>query len=373
MPKAAPALQPLIWLERMYRWIRALLFLIPAEAAHRLGILALRLLGVAPARRRSSRARATRSSIDLSVSVGGLSLPNPIGLAAGLDKNAEAIPGLFALGFGAVEVGTVTPRAQPGNPKPRLFRIPERQALINRMGFNNDGAVEVASRLARLGWRPAPIGGNLGKNRDTPIERANEDYVRCAELLAPLCDYLVVNASSPNTPGLRELQEPERLVSLLTGIRSAMERIGRRRPLFVKIAPDLSEAALGAIVDVALSSGIEGLIATNTTIERPFAHRLSPEPGGLSGAPLRQMATETVKRAYRHSGGRLTVVGTGGIFSGADAYEKIRAGASWVQVYTGLIYRGPGLVAAMLRELEALLVRDGYRSVLEAIGTAARG
>ena len=356
----------------VYRWVRAILFLLPAEAAHRLGILALRLLGRAPALCRRRRASATRSSVDLSVQAAGLALPNPIGLAAGLDKNAEAIPGLFALGFGAVEIGTATPRAQPGNPMPRLFRIPEQQALINRMGFNNDGAVEIARRVSQLAWRPGPIGGNVGKNWDTPIERAFEDYAQCAVRLAPVCDYLVVNASSPNTPGLRELQEPDRLGAVLAAVRSASATAGKRTPLFVKIAPDLTEPELERVVQVALDCGGEGLIATNTTVQRPFAHALSAEPGGLSGAPLRDMATNAVRRAYAYSQGRLCIVGTGGIFNGADAYEKIRAGASWVQLYTALVYRGPGLVTQMLRELEQLLVRDGFSRLADAVGSAAR-
>lgn len=354
----------------MYRWLRALLFRIPAETAHRLGMRVLRLLGAAPRLGRWTRARATRSSVNLSLQACGLEFPNPLGIAAGLDKNAEVVPGLFGLGFGSIEVGTVTPRAQPGNPEPRLFRIPEHQALINRMGFNNVGAVEVAARLRQLTCHPGPIGANLGKNMDTPIERAVEDYVYCAQLLAPVCDYLVINASSPNTPGLRGLQEPERLTALLAEVQSSLEKSGTAKPLLLKIAPDLSENALDAIVDIATANRIQGLIATNTTNQRPFHHRLSSQPGGLSGAPLRAMATEAIKRLYTRSAGRLTVVGVGGIFTGADAYEKIRAGASWVQIYTSFIYRGPGAAKAILRELEGLLKRDGFGSVTEAIGAS---
>jgi dihydroorotate dehydrogenase len=237
------------------------------------------------------------------------------------------------------------------------------------MGFNNVGAVELAARLARLHWRPGPVGVNLGKNRDTPLQHAVDDYVRCTELLAPVSDYLVINASSPNTPGLRDLQQAERLAALLGAVRSSMETAGRARPIFLKIAPDLSKEAQDAIVDIALACGIQGLIATNTTVERPFSHAVSVESGGLSGEPLREMATRAVRHIYRRSGGQLSVVGVGGIFSGADAYEKMRAGASWVQLYTGLIYRGPNAVADILQELEVLLKRDGFRSAIEAIGS----
>jgi dihydroorotate dehydrogenase len=353
----------------VYRWLRAPLFLIPAEPAHRLGMQVLKLLGRSSRLSRWKRARATRTSIDLSIRAAGLELANPVGLAAGLDKNAEAVIGLFALGFGAVEVGTVTSHAQPGNPKPRLFRIRKECALLNRMGFNNVGAAEVAARLARLASRPGPVGVNIGKGRDTPIEQAVEDYVRCAEVLAPVADYLVVNASSPNTPGLRQLQEPERLAALLAAVRSAVDRVGPPRPLLVKISPDLAPNAIDEIVDVAIAAGAQGLIATNTTTQRPFSHRLSSEQGGVSGAPLREMATQTVRRVFARSRGRLSVVGVGGIFSGADAYEKIRAGSSWVQIYTGLVYQGPSVVSHILRELEALLRRDGFTSLRDAVGT----
>src|SRR5262244_3864402 len=215
-------------------------------------MLALRLLGAVPPWRRPKRARLTRSSVDLSVRAAGLSLPNPIGLGAGLDKNAEAIPGLFALGFGAVEVGTVTPRAQPGNPKPRLFRITSHHALINRMGFNNRGAEDAARRLTTNRWRPGPIGANIGKNRDTPLDRSVDDYLRCVDLLAPVSDYLAINVSSPNTPNLRELQEAERLSELLEAVGQRLDR-ARPVPIFLKIAPDLADSALDELVDVALA------------------------------------------------------------------------------------------------------------------------
>jgi dihydroorotate dehydrogenase len=351
----------------MYRILRALLFLLPAEFAHRIGIRALKLLGCSPALAQRIRVRSTHGSLDLSTSIGSIRFPNPIALAAGFDKDAEAVEGWFALGLGAVEVGTVTPRAQAGNPPPRLFRVAEHQALINRMGFNNRGVEEMARRLARLKWRPAPLGVNLGKNHDTPLDQAIADYVRSAAKLAPFADYLVLNASSPNTPGLRELQEPQHLSRLLKSVRDEVLKVAPR-PLFLKIAPDLSNDALDAIVDLALSARIDGLIATNTTVQRPFNHPFAAEPGGLSGAPLRSMATAVIRRAYLRSEGRLPIIGVGGVFTAADAYEKIRAGASAVQVYTALVYQGPSLVSSILRGLARLLEKDGFPSVSAAVG-----
>lgn len=360
----------------MYRLVRAILFLLPAEAAHNLAMFALRLFGFLRgsserARHRALRA-AARSGVDLRVPLAGLSLEHPIGLAAGLDKNAEAVTGLFAVGFSAVEVGTVTPRAQPGNAKPRLFRLPEHQALINRMGFNNAGALPASVRLQASRWRPGPVGVNIGKNKVTPLEHAVDDYLQCVEELAPHADYVVVNASSPNTPGLRQLQEPEQLAALLSAVRARMDAVAPRKPLMLKIAPDLGLEAVDAIVDVARSQRVDALIATNTTITRPVQHPLASETGGLSGRPLRDLSTRIVARAWARSGGALPIVGVGGVFTGADAYEKIRAGASLVQLYTGFIYRGPGTVRQILVELCELLRRDGFRSVTEAIGADHR-
>ncbi len=356
----------------MYRLLRAVLFLFPAEAAHRIGIWTLRLLGTCPPLCRWTRARLTRTSVDLSLEVAGLHLPNPIGLAAGLDKNAEAVPGLFALGFGSVEVGTLTPLPQPGNPKPRLFRILSHQALINRMGFNNCGCGEAADRLGALRWRPGPVGANIGKNKDTLLENATQDYLRCIDRLAEVSDYIVINASSPNTPGLRQLQEPQRLAQLLQATRAHLKVRAPARPLFLKIAPDLGPEAVDEIVDIACAQQIDGLVATNTTLARPFDGRWSSEEGGLSGAPLRPISTRIIHRIYARSAGRLPIFGVGGVFCADQAYEKIRAGASVVQLYTGLIYQGPGLVRRMLASLALLLNRDGFRSVTEAVGADHR-
>ena len=354
----------------VYRLLRAVLFLFSAETAHNLGIAALELLGGALSLCRRMRERIAASagtSVDLSTSFAGLTFPNCIGLAAGLDKDAEAVHGLYALGFGAVEVGTVTPLPQPGNQRPRLFRIPEHHALINRMGFNNKGAAQMASRLRELQWRPAPLGVNIGKNKDTPLERATEDYLACIDELAEYADYVVVNASSPNTPGLRQLQQPEALNALLTAVRARLSK-----PLFLKIAPDLELEAVDAIVDVALACKVDGLIATNTTVARPFPHAFASEAGGLSGDPVREKSTAVIRRAYQRSGGRLPVIGVGGIRTAEDAYEKIRAGASMVQIYTGFIYEGPGMVGALLQGLTALLEQDGFATVGAAVGRDAR-
>ncbi|MET0405889.1 MAG: quinone-dependent dihydroorotate dehydrogenase [Cystobacter sp.] len=357
----------------MYRLLRSLLFLLSAERAHRLGMTALHALGRLQGLCQRLRGRALAPvTYDAAVRVADLAFAHPVALAAGLDKEAEAVEGLFALGFSAVEVGTLTPRAQPGNPLPRLFRLPEHQALINRMGFNNHGATPAAGRLRARTWKPAPVGVNIGKNKDTPLERAVEDYVACVDTLAPLGDYVVVNASSPNTPGLRQLQEPELLTALLRAVQARLAQVAPGKPLFLKIAPDLTLEAVDEVVDVARACGLAGLIATNTTIARPFEHPVAKEMGGLSGAPVREAANAVIRRAYARSGGALPIIGVGGIFSAEDVYEKLRAGASVVQVYTGFIYEGPGMVRQLLEGLGPLLARDGFRAVREAIGADHR-
>ena len=348
----------------MYRLLRPLLFRLDAEAAHHVGIWGLSLAALAP---RLAKAMRGTERTALKTHVAGLSFPNPVGLAAGLDKNAEAIVGLFSVGFGSIEVGTVTPRPQPGNPKPRIFRLPEHQALINRLGFNNEGMVAMGTRLSASSWRPGPVGVNIGKNKDTPLQSAVDDYVACAEALSPQADYVAVNLSSPNTPGLRQLQEPDALAALLKAVRAKV--VGR--PLFLKIAPDLTDEAIDAVVDVARDCGTDGLICTNTTIERAVQHPLAAEAGGLSGKPLFARSTEVVRRAFRRSGGALPIIGVGGIVDGEDAWKKLCAGASLVQVYSGFIYRGPTLVTEILDTLETKLGELKLDSIAKAVGRDA--
>ncbi|MCS6778515.1 MAG: quinone-dependent dihydroorotate dehydrogenase [Geminicoccaceae bacterium] len=338
---------------------------LPPERAH---ALALALARMAPPIPRRTRPR-------LATRLAGLALPHPVGLAAGFDKNAEAFAGLLRLGFAFVEVGTVTPRPQAGNPPPRLFRLVEDRALVNRMGFNNDGLEAVAARLARRDRAAGVVGANIGVNRDSDDPIA--DYVLGIERLAPLVDYLVVNVSSPNTPGLRDWQRPERLAPLLaTLMRGLRERVGsgRRPPLFLKIAPDLENGQEATIVATALEAGIDGLVISNTTTARPESLR-SPfkrEVGGLSGDPLFAPSTELLRRVAARVRGRLALVGVGGIDSPERAYAKIRAGASAVQLYTGLVYEGPRLVRRILDGLERLLDRDRLERLEDAIGLDLR-
>jgi dihydroorotate dehydrogenase len=340
--------------------IRAL-HLLPPEAAHRAALLALRHGLVV--RRQGPRSARLRSSLL------GHELAHPLGLAAGFDKNAEAIPGLFKLGFSFVEIGTVTPKPQAGNPKPRLFRLPDQRALINRMGFNNDGLEAVRARLEKLSALPGPLGANIGANRDSVDPIA--DYVAGLRALHPLVDYVTVNVSSPNTPGLRDLQRRDRLDDLLGVLLEARRAVGGSiKPLLLKVSPDLQPEDEEAIAEVALARGLDGLIISNTTVMRtdlpPADHR--DQPGGLSGPPLFRRSTEQLGRFFRLTGGGVTLIGAGGIASGADAYAKIRAGASALQLYTALIYQGPKLVARVLGELDGLLARDGYATVGDAVG-----
>jgi dihydroorotate dehydrogenase len=308
----------------------------------------------------------------LAVECLGLRFDSPVGLAAGFDKGDASIAGLFALGFSHLEVGTITPRPQSGNERPRIFRLPEHRALINQMGFNNDGADACAARLAALppGARMGPVGVNVGKNKVTPNDQAAADYLACIERLHLYADYLVVNISSPNTPGLRQLQEREALDRLLRACVTRLHELAPGKPLLVKLAPDLTPEALDEAVDVAIAAGVAGIVATNTTLARAGveSHRRAKEAGGLSGAPLTARAGEVVRRVARRSAGRVPIIGSGGIMSAEDVYARIRAGATLVQVYTGLIYGGPGFVARTNQRLAELLERDGFTSVAQAIG-----
>jgi len=359
-----------------YPLIKPLLFRMDAERAHDVTQAVVRAAGAVPGVVALERAVYGPPGPALRQRVWSVDFPSPVGLAAGFDKDARLVAPLLALGFGFVETGTVTPRAQPGNPRPRLFRLAADRALINRMGFNSRGVDQAAERLRRLGPRLAPVGVNVGKNRDTALEEADADYVAVMERVYPWADYIAVNVSSPNTPGLRNLQGRAALSALAAAVAAARERLtdrhGVRRPLLLKLAPELDEAGLRDVVEVALEHGLDGLIATNTTTARDGLR--SPnreEPGGLSGRPLHRRALEVVATLYGLSGGSLPIVGVGGIFGAEEAYAFIRAGASLVQVYTGLIYRGPGLVREINTGLAALLKRDGYHTIAEAVGTAA--
>jgi dihydroorotate dehydrogenase len=340
---------------------------LPPETAHALAIAALRR-GLSPT-------VATPSAPRFATSFCGFALPHPLGLAAGFDKNAEAVPALFRLGFAFVEIGAVTPRPQAGNPKPRLFRLRREQALINRMGFNNDGLEAVRARLLEFPKLQGPLGANIGSNRDASDPVA--DYVACLSGLYGLVDYLTINVSSPNTPGLRDLQSRDRLDELLAALletRAALAGGEPAKPLLVKIAPDLAPDQEEGIAEVALGRGVDGLIISNTTTARPpvvSGHRHHNQAGGLSGAPLFLKSTEQLGRFHRLTGGRLPLLGVGGILRGGDAYAKIRAGASALQLYTALVYRGPRVVSRIVAELDQLLALDGVSRLEDARGVDA--
>lgn len=332
------------------------------ETAHDFVIGALRA-GLVPS------PKSFESSL-LKQSVWGRPFSNPVGLAAGFDKNAQVIDPMLAQGFGFVEVGSVTPQAQAGNARPRLFRLPSDNAVINRLGFNNDGMDKVASRLEARA-RQGIVGVNLGKNRDT--KDAISDYREGMLRLAPLADYLVINVSSPNTPGLRSLQRRESLQILLETVLQVRLEVAPKNPppLLLKIAPDLGEEEKLDIAQVSLMTGIDGLIATNTTIERPqsLIDKNAQESGGLSGKPLLEPSTRVLSEMYKLTSGKIPLIGVGGVASGADAYAKIKAGATLVQFYSAMVFHGPARVQMIKRELAALLVADGLYSISEAIGS----
>lgn len=339
--------------------IRPSFFKLDSEVAHERGVHAMALLAAMKPLCRVLEAWASLPSGTRPVEAFGLKFPNAVGLAAGFDKNAQAWPAAAAMGFGHVEIGTVTALAQPGNPKPRVFRYPAQEAVINRMGFNNEGSEAVAARLATqpgVGARRIPLGVNLGKSKVTDIEKAAEDYLTSFGRLADFADYLVLNVSSPNTPGLRQLQDESRLRELLAAItranRERAEKPGKRRvPVLLKIAPDLTWPQIDTALGVIAEFGLDGIIATNTTLARPGFFASVSETGGLSGAPLRRRSTEIVNYISRATMGRLPIIGVGGITDSASAAEKLDAGATLVQVYSGMIYRGPFFAAELARAL----------------------
>jgi dihydroorotate dehydrogenase len=350
-----------------YSILRPVIFMVDAETAHRLAVWSLG--------RFARLVAETPPSTSLHVRALGLDFASPLGIGAGFDKHGEAMEGLRRLGFGFVEVGTITPKPQEGNPRPRVFRLREDHAVINRYGFNSDGHLEVRKRLqaARDKGLAVPLGVNIGANKlsDDP----GGDYVQGIQRFSGLADYFVVNISSPNTPGLRSLQGRDALNRLLGRVLEARNRQERQVPVLVKIAPDLSAEARQDIAALIIAHDVEGLIVSNTTIARPDSPT-SPEKaeaGGLSGAPLLDMATDLLADMYRLTHGRVLLVGAGGVSSGADAYAKIRAGATLVQLYTALVYEGPGLVKRINSELADLLKRDGFKTVADAVGAAHRG
>jgi dihydroorotate dehydrogenase len=330
------------------RFVRPLLFSLDAEAAHHLTIALLRGASHVDLALRALKVFQPRSKPK---TVFGLNFPNPIGLAAGLDKNGVALSAWAALGFGFIEIGTVTAKAQPGNPRPRIFRLPEQQALINHLGFNNQGADVIAERLHKLReserWPVVPVGINIGKSKVTPLEEATGDYLYSLRLLRDFADYVVLNISSPNTPGLRELQEPAALSQLLRAIRD--ENQLTPKPVLVKIAPDISSADLEEIIATCEQNEVAGIIATNTTLDHSSIPPVRDESGGLSGAPLRERSTALVRAIAARS--KMPVVAAGGIFDAESAHEKFEAGAQLLQVYTGYIYRGPRLLREIVESL----------------------
>jgi dihydroorotate dehydrogenase len=341
----------------LYPLVRPFAFALDAERAHRLTIRALRLL---------PPGLPAKPDPVLAMRVAGLDFPNPVGLAAGFDKDAEAFGQMLGFGFGFVEVGTLTPRPQPGNPRPRLFRLAEDRAVINRMGFNNAGVEAAAARLAGRKRRRGLVGVNVGANKDSADRIA--DYGAGIAAMAPLADYLTINVSSPNTPGLRGLQDREALDALLAAVLAA--RPAPAPPIFLKVAPDLGPREVDDIARVALERGADGLIVANTTVSRPqLRSRHRGEEGGLSGAPLKSLALERLRDFRRATGGALPLIAAGGIENGVDAFDRIRAGASLVQLYSALVYEGPGLAARINAELRRLVALHSFASLAEAVGT----
>ncbi len=340
----------------LFHLLRPALFTLDSEQAHRLTIA---LLKVSPAQRPPAAG-------PLATEVAGIAFPNPLGMAAGFDKDAEVPDQLLGLGFGFAEVGSITPLPQEGNPQPRLFRLVEDRAVINRMGFNNGGAAAAVARLARRADRPGVVGVNLGANKDSADRIA--DYALMARTMAPHASYLAVNVSSPNTPGLRALQDEGALAALLDAVIEARGADGP--PVFLKVAPDLEPADIDAIARIAHDKRLSALIVSNTTISRPLLRsRHREETGGLSGGPLRDLAQQRLRDFRKATGGAVPLVGVGGIGSAEDAWARIRAGASLIQLYSAMVYEGPGLARRIVRGIEQLMRRDGFNSIAEAVGT----
>ncbi|MBM0169274.1 quinone-dependent dihydroorotate dehydrogenase [Altererythrobacter sp. C41] len=340
----------------LFRLARPALFALAPETAHRTTIAALKL----------SPARTPPAPGPLATEVAGLRFPNPLGMAAGFDKDGEVPDAVLGLGFGFVEIGSITPLPQPGNPRPRLFRLTEDRAVINRMGFNNGGAAEAEARLRRRAGRAGLVGVNIGANKDSADRIA--DYALLTRRFAPLASYLTVNISSPNTPGLRALQDEGALVALLDAVLDARPAEGP--PVFLKVAPDLEPADIDAIARIALDKRLGALIVSNTTISRPpLISPHSGETGGLSGAPLRDLAQQRLRDFRAATGGAIPLIGVGGIGSAEDAWARIRAGASLVQLYSALVYEGPGLARQIVRGMAALMRRDGFATLAEAVGS----
>ena len=343
----------------MYGLARPFLFALDAETAHGLGLKAIEA-----AYRTATSPLLASKPLPLVTRAFGLEFANPVGLAAGLDKNGAHVDALLALGFGYIEVGTVTPRAQAGNPKPRMFRLPDQQAVINRLGFNNDGVDALVRNVSRA-RRKGIVGINIGKNADTPNECAADDYLHCFERVYALADYVTVNISSPNTAGLRELQHDDALRALVGTLREAQEKLaaqhGKRTPMLLKIAPDLDDAQIDALAATLLDAGVDGIIATNTTISRTAidGHRFANQTGGLSGKPLFAKSTSVLSRLRARVGEKIPLIGVGGILSGGDAVAKVAAGATLLQFYTGMIYRGPALIGECVTALR--IRREGSR------------
>lgn len=340
----------------LFHLIRPALFALDSERAHRLTI---ELLKASPARRPPAAG-------PLAIEVAGIAFPNPLGMAAGFDKDAEVPDQLLGLGFGFAEVGSITPLPQAGNPQPRLFRLVEDRAVINRMGFNNGGAAAAAARLKQRAGRPGVVGVNLGANKDSPDRVA--DYALMARTMAPFARYLAVNVSSPNTPGLRALQDEGALAALLDAVLDARGEGGP--PVFLKVAPDLAPADIDAIARIAHDKRLGALIVSNTTIARPaLRSRHHGETGGLSGAPLRDLAQQRLRDFRKATGGAVPLIGVGGIGSAEDAWARIRAGASLVQLYSAMVYEGPGLARKIVKGIEHLMRRDGFKSIADAVGS----